>query len=379
VSDFAMSTISFSDAEHVMRRALEVAAWGTGRVEPNPQVGAVIVDEQGTPFGEGHHEQFGGPHAEVNVIAAAAGNTAGKTLFVTLEPCSHHGKTPPCAQAVIEAGFAKVVVAMLDPSPHTAGRGVQQLRDAGIEVEVGLLEADARDLVAPFLKLLTTGRPYVHAKWAMTLDGKLATRTGHSQWISSPESRAIVHELRGRIDAVVVGAKTVAGDDPLLTARPVGPRTATRVVVDSQAQLPLDSQLVKTVSEAPLLLATRNEAAPTRVEQLRNAGVEVVQFDSPEGNGVPLPELLDELGRRQMTNVLFEGGGTVLGSLFDEQLVDEVHVFVAPKIVGGYSAIMPIGGIGLEQIPELPSLNAPSITIVGGDAYIHGRINKTAV
>ncbi|QDT50915.1 Riboflavin biosynthesis protein RibD [Symmachiella dynata] len=360
-----------------MRRALEIAAWGTGRVEPNPQVGAVIVDEQGTLIGEGHHQQFGGPHAEVNAISAAAGNTAGKTLFVTLEPCSHHGKTPPCSEAVIEAGFAKVVVAMLDPSPHTAGRGVQQLREAGIEVEVGMLEADARALVAPFLKLLTTGRPYVHAKWAMTLDGKLASRIGHSQWISSPESRAIVHELRGRMDAIVAGAKTVASDDPLLTARPVGPRTATRVVVDSQAELPLDSQLVKTISEAPLLLATRNEASPERVEQLRSAGVEVVQFASPAGTGVPLGELLDELGRRQMTNVLFEGGGTVLGSLFDEQLVDEVHVFVAPKIVGGLSAVTPVGGIGLEQIPALPSLNSPSMTIVGGDVYIHGCVNPT--
>ena len=178
----------------------------------------------------------------------------GQTLFVTLEPCSHHGKTPPCAQAVIDAGFAKVIVAMLDPSPHTAGRGVEQLRDAGIEVEVGLLEADACELIAPFLKLLKTGRPYVHAKWAMTLDGKLASRTGHSQWISCPESRAVVHELRGRMDAIVVGAKTVAGDDPLLTARPVGPRTATRVVVDSQAELPLDSQLVATVSRSPFVV-----------------------------------------------------------------------------------------------------------------------------
>ena len=372
-----MPAITFPDADAIMRRALEIAAWGTGRVEPNPQVGAVIVDKQGTLIGEGHHQQFGGPHAEVNAITTAAGNTVGKTLFVTLEPCSHHGKTPPCAQAVIEAGFAKVVIAMLDPSPHTAGRGVEQLREAGIEVEVGLLEADARELVAPFLKLLTTGRPYVHAKWAMTLDGKLASRTGHSQWISSPESRAIVHELRGRMDAIVAGAKTVAGDDPLLTARPVGPRTATRVVVDSQAELPLNSQLVKTISEAPLLLATRNEAAPQRVEQLRSAGVEVVQFASPAGTGVPLGELLDDLGRRQMTNVLFEGGGTVLGSLFDENLVDEVHVFVAPKIVGGYSAVTPVGGIGLEQIPALPSLNRPSMTIVGGDVYFHGRVNQT--
>ncbi len=369
-----MSSISFTDAEHVMRRALEIAAWGAGRVEPNPQVGAVIVDAQGKLIGEGHHEQFGGPHAEVNAIAAAGEAAAGKTLYVTLEPCSHHGKTPPCAAAVIDAGITKVVIATLDPSPHSAGRGLEQLRAAGIEVEVGLLEDEARQLLAPFLKLLITGRPYVHAKWAMTLDGKLAARTGHSQWISSPESRTIVHELRGRMDAVIVGAKTVAGDDPLLTARPAGPRIATRVVVDSQAELPLDSRLVETVSEAPLLLATRHDAAHRRVTQLRDAGVEVVQFEAPAGTGVPLPALMEELGRRQFTNVLVEGGGTLLGSLFDERLVDEVHVFVAPKIVGGFSAVTPVGGIGLEQIPAAASLDSPSMTLVGGDVYIHGRM-----
>lgn len=369
-----MQTSQFADAQSVMRRALEIASQKRGSVEPNPPVGAIIVDERLNLIAEGRHEQFGGPHAEVHALTAANEKAAGQTLFVTLEPCSHHGKTPPCTQAVIEAGISKVVVAMSDPSPHTAGAGIQQLRDAGIDVEVGLLEVEARRLTAPFLKLLESHLPYVHAKWAMTLDGKLASRSGHSQWISSPESRSLVHTLRGRMDAVIVGSGTVQADDPLMTARPPGPRVATRIVIDSAAKLSLASNLMKTVNAAPVLVAAGTNAEASQLDKLRSSGAEVLQFEPAATGGILLRPILEELGRRQFTNVLIEGGASLFGSFFDERLVDEVHAFIAPKIVGGQAAASPIGGRGLEYIPNLPSLQDPQIEIVGSDVYIHGPL-----
>ncbi|MCS6853005.1 MAG: bifunctional diaminohydroxyphosphoribosylaminopyrimidine deaminase/5-amino-6-(5-phosphoribosylamino)uracil reductase RibD, partial [Gemmataceae bacterium] len=214
-----------------MARALELAERGRGHVEPNPLVGAVVVRD-GQIVGEGWHQRYGEAHAEVHALNAAGDAARGGTLFVTLEPCAHHGKTPPCTEAVVRAGIRKVVAAMLDPYCEVAGRGVAQLRAAGVEVELGVGEAEARRLNAPYLKLLTTGRPYVHAKWAMTLDGKIATGTGDSKWVSTEASRRRVHELRGRMDAIIVGRGTVRADDPQLTARPAGPRVALRVVLD---------------------------------------------------------------------------------------------------------------------------------------------------
>lgn len=360
----------------VMHRALELAARGAGFVEPNPQVGAVIVDENLKLLGEGYHQRFGGPHAEVEAIAAAGAAAAGATMYVTLEPCAHHGKTPPCAQAVIDAGIARVVVATFDPSPHTAGQGVALLKSAGIVVETGLLEEQARRLTAPFMKLLETAMPYVHAKWAMTLDGKIAARGGHSQWISNLASRKIVHQLRGRMDAVIVGAGTVAADDPQLTARPPGPRTALRIVLDSKASLPLDSALVRSAREVPVLVATQNSAPAQNVSLLRDAGVEVIEFGSHGDKQVPLRPLLEELGRRQLTNVLVEGGGALLGSFFDGGYIDEAHVFIAPKLVGGTEALSPLLGSGLTEIPQMPSIDQPQIEILDGDVYIHGPLNK---
>src|SRR5438876_10929485 len=221
---------------HWMRRALELAEGGRGYVEPNPLVGAVLVRDHQL-VGEGWHQRYGEAHAEVHALAAAGPAARGATLYVTLEPCCHIGKTPPCTEAVMRAGIERVVAAMVDPFPQVAGRGAALLRDAGILVEMGLGEAEARRINAPYLKLLATGRPYVHAKWAMTLDGKIATRTGDSKWISNEASRRIVHTLRGRMDAIIVGIGTVLADDPLLTARPAGQRTAVRVVLDSQGRM----------------------------------------------------------------------------------------------------------------------------------------------
>jgi diaminohydroxyphosphoribosylaminopyrimidine deaminase/5-amino-6-(5-phosphoribosylamino)uracil reductase len=375
-----MTPVTFASRDEVMRRALEIARRGIGRVEPNPAVGAVVVDDDLRLLGEGWHPVFGGPHAEIEALGQAQDKAQGATLYVTLEPCSHFGKTPPCADAVIAAGVRRVVVAMQDPFPQVAGRGIQKLRDAGLEVEVGLLADEARRLTAPFCKLVETGQPWVHAKWAMTLDGRIASRTGASKWISGEASRAVVHQLRGRMDAVVIGIGTALADAPLLTARPTGPRVATRIILDSRARLPVDSQLVKTVNQAPLLVVVGPDAPETQIAILRNHGVEVFQSavaSTTDPKGRPaLPALLTELGRRRMTNILVEGGGEILGAFFDEGLVDEVHAFVAPKILGGKAAKSPLEGHGREAPLALADLDPVQIEILDTDVYIHGQVRK---
>ena len=248
-----------SDDVFWMRRALAEAERGRGGVEPNPLVGAVVVHE-GRAVGVGHHARFGGPHAEVVALEAAGVAARGATLYVTLEPCCHQGKTPPCTEAVLAAGIRRVVAAMTDPFPKVAGGGFARLEAAGLEVESGLLDTEARRLNAPYLKRLATGRPYVTAKWAMTLDGKTATASGDSRWISGPRSRMLVHELRGRMDAILVGIGTALADDPQLTARPPGPRRAARVVLDSAGTAPPDSRLARTAREIPVWVAVTERA-----------------------------------------------------------------------------------------------------------------------
>jgi diaminohydroxyphosphoribosylaminopyrimidine deaminase/5-amino-6-(5-phosphoribosylamino)uracil reductase len=352
-----------------MRRALELAERGRGAVEPNPLVGAVVV-RGGSSVGEGWHQRFGGPHAEIHALESAGEWAAGSTLYVTLEPCCHHGKTPPCTDAVLRAGITRVVVAMADPFPQVAGQGLALLREAGVEVEVGLCEAEARRLNGPYLKLLSRGRPYVHAKWAMTLDGKIATRTGDSKWISNEASRQLVHRLRGRVDAVIVGVGTAVADDPLLTARPPGPRTATRIVLDSSGRLPPDSSLVRTAEQAPVLLATTAGLAGPRRALYEEHGIEVLVLPGQRPGVEPL---LDELGRRRITNVLVEGGSAVLGSFLDAREVDEVHVFIAPRLAGGAAARTAVAGEGIATIREALTLAEWSVQEVEGDLYVCGR------
>jgi diaminohydroxyphosphoribosylaminopyrimidine deaminase/5-amino-6-(5-phosphoribosylamino)uracil reductase len=357
-----------------MRRALELAMLGQGHVEPNPMVGCVIV--QGAEIiGEGWHRRFGDAHAEVEALRIAGPRAKGATMLVTLEPCSHHGKTPPCTQAIIAAGIRRVIVANWDPFAAVAGSGLAELRAAGVEVEEGLLETEARAINAPYLKLLSKGRPWVLAKWAMTLDGRTATRTGSSQWISCEESRRLAHGLRGRVDAIVIGRETARTDDPLLTARPPGPRTALRVVVDTRGTLASTSQLVRTAREVPLLVAVGRTAPVQERWRLQRAGCEVFdcQSDSHAGR---LDELLAELGRRRMTNILVEGGGQLMGTLLDADQIDEVHVFVAPKIVGGENARSPIDGEGVAEIAHAFELDNPQWQQVGPDLYLSGRIRK---
>jgi diaminohydroxyphosphoribosylaminopyrimidine deaminase/5-amino-6-(5-phosphoribosylamino)uracil reductase len=387
-----------------MRRALELAARGEGLVEPNPMVGALVVGSELRLLGEGFHERFGGPHAEINALQQAGDAARGSTLFVTLEPCGHHGKTPPCVDAVIQSGISRVVVGARDPNPQVAGEGIARLRAAGIVVDTGLLREECERLIAPFAKWVTSGLPWVHAKWAMTLDGRIATRTGRSQWISNPLSRELAHRLRGRMDAVIVGAETAARDDPQLTARPPGPRTAVRVVVSRSGRLNPESQLVRTARDVPVLATALDGAnVPDEVE-LQSQGVEIVRLPAAEGgrrkaegggrkaeNGPPtsdlrppasdlrppasdLRELLRLLGEGDATNVLVEGGGRLLGSLFDAGLIDEFHVFVAPKLAGGAGAVSPLEGLGRDAIAEWPDLTDATVEILDGDVYIRGRV-----
>jgi diaminohydroxyphosphoribosylaminopyrimidine deaminase/5-amino-6-(5-phosphoribosylamino)uracil reductase len=356
-----------ADDELWMRRAIELAEQGRGHVEPNPLVGAVVVRD-GQQVGEGWHEKFGAAHAEVNALAQAGAAAKGATLYVTLEPCCHHGKTPPCTDALIRAGIARVVVAMADPFPQVAGQGAAQLRAAGIKVDIGVCANQARRQNAPYLKLVQTGRPYVHAKWAMTLDGKIATKTGDSKWISNESSRRIVHELRGRMDGILVGVGTVFADDPLLTARPPGPRVATRVVVDTKGRIAPTSQLVQTARHVPTIIATTQDVAS--LSPLTDAGCEVLTLP-PDYEGKPnLESVLDELGRRRWTNLLVEGGAAVFGKLFDRRLVDEVHLFIAPKLTGSSYDKTPVAGRGFDTVALGGGWITESIQNTDGDAYI---------
>lgn len=351
-----------------MRTALKLAARGRGAVEPNPMVGAVIA-RGGQVLGLGWHRRFGGPHAEVEAIQSVrdAGHSLhDATLYVTLEPCSHHGKTPPCAEAVIRAGIRRVVVAMQDPNPKVAGRGLRQLRQAGVDVEVGLLEAQARELNAPFIKRHTTALPWVIAKWAQTLDGATATRTGHSKWISSPRSRRIVHQLRARVDIIMVGIGTALADDPTLTARGVPRRRiARRVIIDPRLRLSLNSRLVRTVDQSPLLIVTTEQSLrdePKQVEALRAAGVDVMAVPAlPAAEGqahvLDLRVLLSHLVQeRQVTNVLVEGGAHLLGCLLRQRLVDQALAFVAPRLLGDEEALPAVAGLSPRCIEQGPPL-----------------------
>ncbi len=360
-----------------MARALELAARGRGHVEPNPMVGCIIA-RGAELLGEGWHRRFGGPHAEVEALALARERARGATMYVTLEPCCHHGKTPPCTDAILNAGITRVVCAMRDPYPQVAGGGFAKLRAAGVAVEDGMLADDAAALHAPYLKLLTQGMPWVIAKWAMTLDGKIATRTGDSRWISNEASRAIVHEIRGRVDAIVVGRGTAKLDDPLLTARPEGPRRAVRIVLDSQATLGVDSQLARTARAWPLLMAVSASAPAERCAALARLGCEILTLSEID-HAARFKELLRELGRRRMTNVLLEGGAQLLGSAFDEGLVDEAHVFIAPKLSGGADAAAPLAGVGVAEMRQALMLESRVVREVDGDIYVSGRIARNFV
>lgn len=360
-----------------MTRALELAARGDWRTAPNPRVGAVIVRD-GEVVAEGWHVEAGGPHAEAAALrdlAARGLDARGATMFVTLEPCGPFpGKrTPPCVDALLAAGLARVVVAQTDPHPPVDGSSLARLRAAGVAVEVGLLEREARRLNGPWNTWARLGRPYVTAKWAMSLDGKIAARTGDARWISGPESRRRAHALRGEVDAVVVGLGTALADDPLLTRRDAPGRDPLRVVVDSQARLPLDRKLVLTAREQPVLVATTRAAARARVDALQGRGVEVLV--AGEGERVDPAALLAALGARGARHVLLEGGGALTAAFFERDLVDRVVCFVAPKVIGGDAAPGPVRGQGVDLVARAAALEGLTAEPSGDDVMLVGHVH----
>ena len=351
-----------------MKRALRLAERGRGAVEPNPMVGAVIV-KGGKIIAEGYHRKFGGPHAEVWALEAAGGAPRGAEVFVTLEPCSHFGKQPPCADALIAAKVRRVVAAMEDPDRLVHGKGFAKLRRAGVKVDVGLLGDEAARLNASFVKLRTRGLPWIIAKYAMTVDGRIAAASGESHWISCEASRRVVHRLRGVVDAIVVGVGTVLVDDPLLTARPKGRRIPVRVVLDSEARLPLASKLIATAKEAPLVVAVAASAPRDNVERLKEYGAEVLMLGRER---VDVKALAEELGRRDMTNIIVEGGASALGSFFAAGLVDEVVAFIAPKLVG--AGIGAIEGWQADGMGEALALDGLTVARHDCDVMVRGRV-----
>ncbi len=359
-----------------MRRALRLAALGR-HASPNPMVGCVLVGAAGQTVGEGWHPKAGEPHAEVFALREAGERARGATAFVTLEPCSHHGRTPPCADALLAAGVKHVVCAMADPDPRVAGRGFARLRMGGVEVSVGLLEAEAWALNAAYVKHRTFGIPWVVLKTAMTLDGKIATANGDSRWITSGVSRLAVHrQLRDRCDAILTGVGTVLADDPALTTRLMHKtgRNPWRVVVDSRLRTPLDAKIVRQAGEdGRTILATTAEADPARQAELEAQGCAVLLCEAANGR-VDLADLLRRLGTRgDMVGVLVESGGQLAASLLAQNLADRWLAFIAPKVIGGNDAPGPIGGLGIAKMAGAQQVQFRQVRRSGPDIVIDAR------
>ena len=356
--------------EKFMAEALRIAKNAEGRVSPNPMVGAVIVKD-GKIIAEGWHRKAGTPHAEVHALNMADELAKDSTMYVTLEPCSHFGRTPPCANKIVDAGIKKVVVAMKDPNPLVAGRGIEILKAAGIEVEVGILEDDARRLNEVFLKYITKKIPFVTAKFACSLDGKISTVTGESQWISCEESRNFVHHLRDINDGIMVGIGTILADNPSLTARIENGKNPVRIIVDSMARTPLDSKILNDGAAKNIIAVTEN--APTeKIDALKNLGAEIIVAGNSQ---VDLKILMAELASREITSVLLEGGGILNFSMFRAGLIDKVFAFVAPKIIGGKNALSPVAGGGFEKLSDAVNLENLAAEKIGSNILISGYIN----
>ncbi|MEX2196945.1 MAG: bifunctional diaminohydroxyphosphoribosylaminopyrimidine deaminase/5-amino-6-(5-phosphoribosylamino)uracil reductase RibD [Thermoleophilaceae bacterium] len=370
-------TATERDARHLFR-AIELAWEGRGRTSPNPLVGTVLVKD-GRVIGEGAHLAAGEAHAERAALAVAAEDPRGATLYVTLEPCCHHGRTPPCTDAILEAGIARVVVASDDPTEKASGRGLGVLRDEGVAVDLlsdGDVGAAARLQNQPFRKHARSGRPLVVLKTAMTLDGKVATRTGDSHWISGEASRARAHRWRAEADAVVVGIGTALADDPQLTARVEAVhRQPRRVVFDSEARLPLTSALVRSAAETPVIVVSGVGAPRASVQGLESAGVDVISVTG-QNEGARVAAALDELGRREVQSILLEGGSHLAGAFFDAQEIDEVRSFVAPIVTGGREAPPPIGGSGVEQIGAARRALHTEVERIEDDVLITARLRE---
>ena len=357
-----------TDQEY-MKLALDLAASAKGNTNPNPVVGAIIV-KNGVIVGTGLHRKAGEPHAEVHAFNMAQQHAEGATLYVTLEPCSHYGKTPPCANLVKESKVSRVVVATMDPNPEVAGRGIQLLRDAGIQVDVGVLEKEAQKLNERFIHNMLTKRPFVISKFAMTLDGKLATYRGHSQWITGVEARKDVHILRNEIDGILVGVGTVIADNPALTTRltELDGKNPTRIILDSNLRTPINAQVLQT-EEAKTIIVTSKEVDLNRVKEYESKGANVL-FISKRNDKLDLEEMLSELYKLGITDILVEGGGTVNSSFLQAGLINKYYIYIAPKILGGKESITPVMGANPDTMDAAKQLYFDDIQPIGEDLRI---------
>lgn len=355
-----------------MERALALARRGAGHTRPNPMVGAVLVKE-GRVIGEGWHGHFGGPHAEVEAFRSCTEDPEGATLYVTLEPCSHYGKTPPCADLVVRKKVGRVVAAMVDPNPLVAGKGIEKIRRAGIPVEVGLMEPEARRLNEVFLKYVTEKKPFVLYKAAMSLDGKTACRTGDSQWISSETSRQAAHRLRGLYAGIMTGIGTILADDPRLTARTEGLHDPVRIIADSHLRIPLSAKVLH--EPGRVILLTTSAAEAEKKEALLAMGAEIITADGPDGE-VDLPQAMAELARKGIDGILLEGGAALAGSALCAGILDKVLFYAAPLLIGGAGAPSPFGGAGAAALHEAWPLRDLTVSMSGADLAITAYIDK---
>lgn len=360
--------------EIFMKRALELACKGRGRVNPNPMVGAVIVKNDQV-IGEGFHEFFGGNHAEINALNIAGENAKGAEIYVTLEPCSHFGKTPPCAFALVKAGIKRVIIAMKDPNPIVSGRGIKILQDNGIEVIVGVLYEEALKLNEIFIKYIMTKKPYVVMKTAATLDGKISTVTGESRWISSEASREYVHHLRNEMMGIMVGIGTIIADDPLLTTRIDGEKCKSpmAIIVDSKLSLPLNSKILGTLKQRKIIIGITEEADEAKVRKLQEMGVLIIKTPL-KNKRVDLNFLMTKIGEAGIDSILLEGGSTLNFSCLQEKIVDKVMCFVAPIILGGEKANTSVGGSGIGLLSEAIKVSNIKLKNIGHDILIEGYI-----
>lgn len=345
----------------------------SGRPSPNPHVGAVIV-KNNELVATGHHERAGSDHAETAAVRAAGERAAGGTLYVTLEPCNHHGRTPPCTDAIIASKVARVVVGCLDPNPHVDGGGISELEKAGIKVTLGVREAQCRTQILPWSKHVTTGLPYVSLKLALSLDGRIATRSGASKWVTGPDARAKVHHLRSRSDAVAVGIGTAVADDPHLTVRDAPGDSPLRVVFDTNLRLVPGSRLAQTAREIPTLVVCGPEAGEGPEEALANLGVECVRIPLSTEGRLDVVAALRMLAQRGVVTMLVEGGAELAGSFLAQRLADELHAFIAPILLGPRGRPGAVDWAGPDTPQQAPRIRAPSWELVGEDAYVHGQI-----
>ena len=370
-SDFFMQ-----EKEEYMRRALDLARKGEGHTSPNPMVGCVVVRD-GRIISEGYHEKYGTFHAERNALMRCTEDTTGADLYVTLEPCCHQGKTPPCTDIIIEKKIARVFVGSMDSNPLVAGKGVQILRDHGIYVETGILEEECLKLNEVFYHYITTKTPFVVMKYAMTLDGKIACATGDSKWVTGEKARKQVHRMRGRYRGIMAGIGTVLADDPMLNCRVEGGVNPVRIICDSNLHIPLDSQIVKTAQEIETIVACsasvlQEERKQEKINKLREAGIQII--GTKGAHGVNLVELMKKLGEQNIDSILLEGGGTLNASALEDGIVNKVYAYIAGKLIGGMDARSPVEGIGRERMADAIELKHMKIEQLGEDFCIVGYI-----